>query len=262
MASFNSNFDFISAAKQGYLTTWENRESLARLMVLPILIKLGCLAAIIFLNLDEKVLWHGLILLPSYFAEGFLVSYIICVFYRGDDFGGDVKQARTYFDDITAAMIIYVLIKLALAFLVGMTVSALPADSLEQVNNATGPEPSLKTFMVGSSVLAFLIWSFRFMWLYVPVAMGIPLSKFLVRIQSFSSSFPMLGCWLACFIPSAFFMMIASKFLLMGFPIVEGANNQLSILIISSFQGAAEVVIAVIASIAMTYGFKSLMEQK
>ena len=124
----SNHFDFMAAANHGYQVSWENRGTLLRLAGLPLGVKLGCIAAIIFLGFEQDVLRHGLVMLPSYFAEGFLIAYVIRVLYAGDDLKNDVKQARHYYDDVVAAMIIYVLVKLVLAFFIGMTVSALPAD--------------------------------------------------------------------------------------------------------------------------------------
>ena len=255
----SGNFDFISAANTGYRLAWKNRLPLLRLMVLPFFIKVGCIAAILFLGFENQILRHGLVMIPAYFAEGFLVAYVIRTLHAGGDLGDDVKQARRYFDDVIAAMIVFVLIQLTLAFIIGYTITAMPEMSPEAEIESTS---ALQGFLMAVSVLAFMLWAFRFAWLHLPIAMGIPLSSFLSRIQSFSSSIPMLGCWLAIFLPMAFLMVLISQGISSFFPIIEGEANLLSTFVLGSFQGGAEIVINVIAGIAMSYGFKSLMEQK
>lgn len=254
----NNHFDFMAAANHSYQTVWENRGVLLRLAVLPFLIKMGCIATILLMGMEQDVLRHGLIMLPSYFAEGFFVAYVLRVLYGGGDLSHDVKQAHFYFQDILAAMILYVLIKVILAAFIGLTVEALPSD----FGQTPQPEPSSQAFMAVMMLFAFMIWAFRFMWLYVPVAMGIPLPVFLKRIEGFSVSFPMFSCWLMCFLPLAMVTLMLSKVLLLGFPYVEGGDNQLSTLVIACFQGCMEIGILVVTSLAMAQGFKVLMERK
>jgi len=239
-----------------------NRAALAQLAGLPILVKLGCIAGIIFLGLENNVLRHGLLMLPSYFAEGFLIAYILRMIHTGGDLTQNIKNARRYYNDIISSMIVYVLIKLALAFLVGITMSALPENAQQLAADQSDPEASLQIFMVGMTMIAFLIWSFRFLWLYIPLAMGVSLQVFLRRVHSFSSSFPMLGCWLACFMPLAFLTVLASQIIFAMIPGAADASSPLAILVVSLFQGVAETVIVIVSSVAMAYGFKSLMDAK
>jgi hypothetical protein len=254
----SNHFDFMAAANHGYVAVWENRHVILRLAALPLFITLGCVAAILFMGYQSDVLKHGLMMLPAYFAEGFLVAYIIRVLYSGDHLGGDVKQARRYFDDVIAAMIVFVLIKLALAVLLGLTMSTLP----ENVTDAETVEISGNAVLSLFGFFAFLVWGFRFLWLYVPLAMGIPLKSFIKKIESFSITFPMLGCWFACFIPLMFATLVLSQILLSFLPPLDGANGQLSLLLLSSLQAVLELVVSIIVSVAMAHGFKVLMDQK
>ena len=48
----------------------------------------------------------------------------------------------------------------------------------------------------------------------------------------------------------------------MVLPETAGAESQLAVLVIGSFQGFCEIVINVVSAIAMSYGFKSLMDAK
>jgi len=253
-----ANFDFVSAANQGYRTAWNNRAALLRIAGLPLMVKFGCLAAILFLGFEGQILRHGLVMLPAYLAEGFLIAYIIRTVHAGGDLSGDVRQARHYYDDVIAGMIVFVLIQMTIAFVVGNTVSAIPADP-SQVDQ---PAPSAEMFLIAMMTLAFMIWAFRFAWFHVPLAMGMPLKSFMERIAPFSSSLPILGCWLMCFLPLAFLMTVASRIVLIILPQVDGGDNTLSTLMLFFVQGGFETVINVIAGIAMSYGFKSLMEQK
>lgn len=256
----SANFDFIGAANSGYRTAWINRSQLIRLAGLPLMIKFGCLAAILFLGFEGQVLRHGLVMLPSYFAEGFFIAYVIRTVHAGADLSADVKQARHYFDDVVAAMIAFVLIQLALAFVVGNTIDAVPMEVPQDAQQPT--PPSLESFMMACLALGVMVWAFRFAWFHVPLAMGVSLKAFMERISSFSSSIPMLGCWFICFLPMLFAMMLVSRGVLIAFPQVEGGENLISTLLLYIVQGGFEMLINLIAGISMSYGFKSLMEQK
>ena len=71
-----ANFDFVGVTNQAYHTVWMNRTSLLKIAGLPLMIKFGCLAAILFLGFEGQILRHGLIMLPAYFAEGFLKFHL------------------------------------------------------------------------------------------------------------------------------------------------------------------------------------------
>ena len=252
-----AGFDFMVAAHHGYRTVWDNRSVVMRLAALPLFIKLGCVAAILFMGYENEVLKHGLMMLPAYFAEGFMLAYIIRVLYSGDHLGGDVRQARRYFDDVLAAMIVFVLIKLLLAMLLGLATSSFP----EQISSEDDLQLSGNAVASILGFFAFLIWAFRFLWLYIPLAMGIRLRDFVKRIESFSITFPMLGCWFVCFMPLAFAALALSQILFSFLP-QGGANDQLNLLLLSSLQAVLELGISIITSVAMAHGFKVLMERK
>ncbi|MFK7839790.1 MAG: hypothetical protein AB8B83_05610 [Bdellovibrionales bacterium] len=259
------NFDFLTAANQGFRVTWENRLLVLRLMAIPFLVKTGCVAFIIFMGLEEQLLRHGLVMIPAYFAEGFLIAYVIRTLYSGDTLRLDISNARSYYNDIIAAMIAFVLIQLTFAFVVGYTLSAMPdvpADISVETANAQEQADALKQFLMALSVFAFLLWAFRFAWLHVVIAMGVPLSAFLKRVQSFWSVIPMLGCWLAVMMPLMFITFFVSQILGSALPDLESESAMLTRFLLSVFQAGCEIVVNLIAALAMSYGFKALMEQE
>ena len=87
-----AHFDFIESAMYGYRTTWNNRHMLLRLAALPFLVKLGCYAALLLLDMDDQYLRHGLILLPSFFAEGFLLAYVIGTVMAGQSLSTNLQN--------------------------------------------------------------------------------------------------------------------------------------------------------------------------
>ncbi len=75
MAQQNTTFDFIESAVDGYRFLWRDRAELLRVALLPLIVKFVSYLAIVFMELDENYLRQGLVLVPSYFAEGWFVAY-------------------------------------------------------------------------------------------------------------------------------------------------------------------------------------------
>ena len=255
-SSSHSSFDFIEAANYGYKALWENRIVLLRLLSLPFFVKCGCIAAILLMGFQDDVLKHGLLMLPSYFAEGFVIGYVIRMFYANRDIGDDVSQGKLYSNDIMAAMILYVLIKILIAVMLG---AAFQSVTPEMLKDSESLPPELASIFL--MLFAFTIWAFRFLWMYVPVAMGYSLRLFFKRIASFMITFQMLGTWFICFMPIALFTLLLSQFIasLLG---SLGAVELLSLLVISCVQGGMEIIISLLAALSMSHGFKALMSNQ
>ncbi|MGH1399033.1 MAG: hypothetical protein ACRBCT_07455 [Alphaproteobacteria bacterium] len=263
-----AKFDVMDATKYGYATAWGRRADIMRHVMTPLLVKIGALAAVLFLGLEQNYLRQGLVMLPAFFAEGFLVAYILRMVFLGDDIPRDVRAidintAR----DLVAGMIVYVLIKLALAFMVGMTLSqmdlqgamlegAAPDSAGEDV-----PPPNMGTLLAPLFIFGFTIWAFRFLWLYIPVALGQRLDDFWERISGFKSSLPMFACWMMCLLPFGFGMMIYMNFVIGMFPVPEGAEvSQGAKLLILMGQAVIELAMIIVSSLAMAWGFKNLKD--
>ncbi len=261
MARGDAKFDLIEAAGYGYSNVWAERKPLLQLAFLPFLIKLGSYALILFLGMENQYLRHGLILIPSFFAEGFLLSYVICCVMRGMDLRGNFDQGRAYAKDIMAGMIIYVMIQVGLAFFVGSFVQGMQVYQEAGVS-PEAQEPSFLAFLSSLVFLAGMIWAFRILWLYVPVAMGVPARAFLVRIYRFSSSFYMLGCWLLCFVPFGIVMVLVSGVLEDIFPAQGEQASQAFHLSFAIVQSAFELIIALVSSFAMAYAVRQIMDGK
>lgn len=281
-----AGFDFIDVSMRGYRAVWENRVALLTVAVLPFFIKMGSFAAVMFLGLEMNFLRQGLVLLPSYFAEGFLVAYVIRMIISGGEIGDDPKNverslAQGGARDLTAATIVYVLIKLTLAFVSGMTLHNMGAEVLgagvdgaaavEQIaapeqgaaveQAAAAPEGSAMMSFLMLSSLVFVIWAFRLLWLYVPVALGIPVFKFLARIPDYAVSFRMMGAWLICFLPFGILMLMVYQVL--GEALGHSVESPSAVfpLLLLPVQAAIELVIALVSSVTMAYAVQQIFEK-
>lgn len=272
-----ASFDFIEASLRGYKAVWENRAGLISVAAMPFFIKMGCFAAVVFLGLETNFLRQGLVLLPSYFAEGVLVAYVIRMVMSGGVIGRDVREAEPFARDLTASMVIYVLTKLVMACLTGVAFTQMIESGAVQggadgaaveavTQGAEGggaevAEPSMAMFFLSVMALAAGIWAFRLLWLYVPMAMGVRIGVFMRALGSFGSSFAMMGCWIMCFVPFGILMLI-------GYEVVAGAlghsaetPSQAFSLVLIPVQAAIEVVIALVSSLAMAYGIQQIFEE-
>lgn len=277
-----NNFDFIDASIRGYKSVWDNRIVLARIAALPFFIKIGSFAVVLLMGLEMNFLRQGLVLLPSYFAEGFLVAYVIRVTISGQDIMGDVRAARPFARDLMAATITYVLIKLTLAFVAGMTFlqsgaaalggasddgavsEGVSAESLSDASAtaSTIPEASPGMFFLMLGTLVFMIWAFRLMWLYVPIAMGRSAGAFLNRAPQYSLSFTMIGTWLLCFVPMGIVLMLIYEVLASALGHSLEAPSALLPVLLLPVQSSIEIVIALVSSVAMAYGIQQIFDNK
>ncbi len=254
-----AKFDFVDAAVAGYAFSWKNRREIIWLAALPLLVKLGSYAAIVLLGLENNLLRQGLVLLPAHLVEGFLVIQVIRMAMFGErPVGGFSPPSRP--DEarrraIMGGTVVYLLTKLVSSLLAGW---AMIAENVE--DSPTMPEPNGSVFVTAVMILVFLIWAYRFFWLYVPVAMDIPVGEFLLRIKPFMSSVYMLGLSILCFVPIATMLIVLAKILAILFAVKEGSQSLPYIVFLAGAQAAAELAIVVISSVGMAYAFKSLLK--
>lgn len=275
--SFMASFDFVESAAKGYRFFWHERRAIARVMAVPLAIKLLCFFGITALGDEQNFLRQGLFLIPSYFAEGWLMAQLIrmAIFKEGwpvrfsgnhdADMALHLRRKRA----ILSGMVIYVLIKLALAFTSGYVLTAQlalrgglegGAPDAQPMMLPTPPEPSLTTFILGLCIFAFLIWAFRLAWLYVPAVMERSVSGFLNRIKPYSASFPFLGAWILCFIPAMLVLLALLKVMTAVFPVVPDAQNGLQTYMVITLQALFDMITAGLVSVSIAYGVKSIYD--
>ncbi len=268
-----ASFDFIESASEGYKFVWEERRVLVRLAFVPFLIKLVSYAVIIGFGLEDNLLRQGWLLIPSYFAEAWLIAVTLrfAIFAeaagpaaitldpaRGKLKGEDLDTRRR---NIMGCILAYVLMKLAVAFVTGSTIVGARQSSLEP-NMTAGLEGEAGAFFFSAAALAVFIWAFRFIWLYVPVALGYRLEDFVRKTRGFMTSVYMLGFWMICFLPFAILVLLASELMLMIFPPVEGMASAGYSYAMAFSQVAFELMIALISSVGMAHGVVSIMKDE
>ena len=199
-----ANFDLVTAAGSAYIKTWEEREYLFRMAMIPLFIKFIFYSISVLYFGSENIIRLSLVMLPAYFVEGWFLSHwvrTIILNHRwpfrpsGDDekdFPVIQKRAR----GIMAGTIAYVLINLLVAGYFAFFMSHLPAEM-----NPEEADPQVA--LLGVLMIISLLLLFRFIWLYIPLAVNASMDKVFENIKSMMTSFSMMGLWLVCFIPAA-----------------------------------------------------------
>ncbi len=250
-----AKFNFIDVSGEGYSFVWRERSMLMRLAALPVMIKITSFAVVYWLGFEDNFLRQGLVFLPSYFAEGWLLAYAIRMAVLGESW--TAASAERY-RSITASMVLYVLIKIMMAVSVG---SAMEGKDLTG-KDVPPVESSGETLILSFILLVMLVWGFRFLWYYVPLAMGIKLSDFWRHSKSISTSFYMMGTWLLCFAPMVFVLLVLSGLMREIFPDVGDEFSGLYVGAMSVVQSIVELIILLVSSVAMAYGVSQMMGSK
>ncbi|MCB1532850.1 MAG: hypothetical protein KDJ35_08270 [Alphaproteobacteria bacterium] len=259
-------FDFIESAASGYRFLMLQHELVGRMMLVPLLVKITSFVVITALALDDNYLRQGLMLIPSFFFEGWLVAQLARLAIFEEDVSAlltgdrrkDMEILHTRFRAVMAATLIYVLTKLVISFVSGL---ALQANGGYQ-NTAAAVEPSSGGFLAAFIALGIAIWSFRYLWLYIPAALDYPMEDFLKRIRSFKVSVLMIATWMLCFIPLALMFMMISEVLVSIFP--ADASGEVSMTyryIMVCVQAVLELLITIVSSVAMAYGLSSFYKK-
>lgn len=219
-------------------------------MLFPVFaVKILSFALIVLLGIEDNFLRQGLVLLPSYFIEGLILSRLL----RKEFDAPDVSS------NIYGGAIVYVLIKLVVACVAGLAMDS----RVEMGENYTPPEPSLASFFLAFTILAFVFWGFRFLWLYIPVVFGYRMLFFLEKAHGYGFSFTILGVWLICFIPLGFTLASIAEILYGVFPQEAGPegveDSDAYVYSLLALQALVETTVATITTMAIGSGIHQML---
>lgn len=257
-----ASFDFVESASRAYQFIWERRIDVLQISLMAIAVKVLTFVGFIVFGMDD-FLRQGLLALPAYFLEGWVIAQVmVMALYRdvAGVMGGEsiLPSPEDIARNVKASAIVYVLIKLMMSFVVGMTYAemdmgpdGLPAGSSE--------EGSVQLLAVAVMMMVFMIWAFRFLWLYVPLVMGRTPLEFLDKFKPLVSSFSFLGTWLLCFVPLILLMIVLSQML--G-TVMAGLGVSTESIVFESGLGALHAIIdyllSLVSSVAIAYGVYSV----
>lgn len=257
-----ASFDFVDSSSKAYRFVWLRRADVLRLSAMALSLKILSFVAFVAFDIQSDILRQGLYLLPVYLLEGWVIARLMTMAVYSEaqeNTKSFLPPAEDIERNIKASMIVYVLTKLLLSFVIG---ASFPDGALLQ-DSSTPPEPGFYTFILAIMMLVFLIWSFRFIWIYVPYVMGVRPFEYMKRFQAFSASFYMLGVWVLCFVPIVMLMVLSSKLLGLfmlgiGFdPDSVAFDAGLSVL-----HAIIDYVMSLVSSLGIAYGIYSVFNNE
>lgn len=203
-------FDIIESAGKSYRLFWHYRGYLARLAVIPIMIKIVCWNLVIAFGWQEQYVRQAIVMLPSFFADGWMISHFIRLIFLGQtwpfkptgNIEKDMEKLHSRALGIMRGTVSYVVIKFLMAGLLGLLYMYMQ-DNMQQIQNAE-QDPSLFAFISSMLILAFVLWLFKFTWFYIPAAINHPIQNLYKKIKGFKPALFIAATWMICFIPSLF----------------------------------------------------------
>lgn len=255
------SFDIVDAIGKGYLATWRERRWLARLAFVPVMAKIVSLQAIMLLEMERNFLGQAIVLLPSFVLEGWLLVRFVRLLALGERWP-EHQNAPGFRPDprpVLAGLLAYTLMQFILRGLVALMVSGATGRASPDMASAPAPDPL--SFVLAGAFLVGVVWSFRYLWLYIPASVGIPLDDFLKTIRGFGVSFAMMGVWIVSFLP--FMMALGVLTGLIAGPWTSGGSAPPAVDgLMTAIQAVLDTMISLVSTAAMTYGIRQMFESR
>lgn len=251
-----AKFDIFTAAANAYKASWTSRRYLARLAAVPLALKLICFAlAGVYAGGSDTAganyLLFMLILVPALLAQGWMLAHWVRFLVLGQtwpfrpsgDLDADKALLATRARGVLSGMVVFVLINMTIGLLNDFAARVMmPYMPTDPAATDIDIPPYVAVFSIVMLVLMF--WGFRLLWLYVPMALNMPVRDYLARLKGAGSSLYLIGVWVLCFLPFIVMLKYAAQFL--GAALPEQAAG--------AFVTALSVLFDIIKSIVTTAG--------
>jgi hypothetical protein len=259
-----ATFDIIADAGAAYGRTWAARTYLSKLIFVPIVLKFFCLALAFGLVSGEgefPTLRFTLILLPATLVQGWMLAHFVRYLVLGQtwpfqptgDLERDLDVLRPRARGVLSGMIVFTLLMMAQG--VFMAISAeyflpfMPRGGAS-MPSAVPPEIAL----LSALMLAFLFWSFRFLWLYIPAALNADLVTYVKKISGFKVSLMMIAQWIVCAVPFFLFLRLVDG--LIGTPLAAVGGENFASFLMMFVTVAADTVRSLVVTAGMVFFLK------
>ena len=255
-----ASIDIITATGLAYQKTWNERVYLLPMIVIPLLVKYACFTLSMMFVQDNNIIRLSLIMLPAYFAEGWLLAHwarTIMLGHRwpfkstGDDLA-DIKKLKERGRGILSGTIAFILINLLMAGYFTFFMSYIPMDLDPQQTDPT-------VAIIGAIMMVSSLLLFRFIWFYIPLAVNISPANFVQKVKPLRVTFQMIGLWLICVVPSILILQLVGS-AISGVIEQQGGN-----IILESglnfFRVTIDMVKNLISTAAMAYAFLVLFKE-
>lgn len=251
-----ASFDIINAAGNAYTLAWKERPYLLRLAAFPVIIKFVSMVVLMALGLEAvSPLRSSLVLLPAYFAEGWMLAHIVRLvileqYWPFRPSGDDEKDMAALSDrarGILSGMVVFVLIQMIITL---MWTGGLAIPMEEEALAA----PDLQTQLMSVAILVFMLWVFRYLWIFIPLAVNYSALDFLKDVSHPKLSLYMVGVWLICAVPGMLVMVFVSM------PVLIGGDEMPAVarFIAAALHVVMQVSVNVLATAGIAYGLKDM----
>ena len=258
-----ASFDIINVVGIAYRKTWAERSYLLKMAMLPFLVKLACFT-VIATYLEDKSLWlSGVVLLPAFFFEGWLLTHWARTIMTGGahrwpfrasgDEGKDLAEISSRSRGIMGGTVAYVLINFLMSGYYAFLIPYFPADMDPQ-------HADIRIAIVALVMMVTAVALFRFLWVYIPLSVNVPLDYVLEKLKPTGLTFKMLGVWLICVVPAILLLQIFGEGLMSTFGQAEGNAAVHTVFIV--FRIAVDMVKNLIVTAGMSYAFLMILKSK
>lgn len=240
-----ASFDIIDSIGEGYKGIWAKRYHMARLSVVPCTLKIILVMFALAYNFADNFVMQAIIFLPAFFAEGWVLVNVARLAFFEKKSQGKMKWDK---NSALAGIVSYVLVRFLLT------------GSLAFFNESFGYEedilsmsPVVSFMMV--AVFVFFIWAFKYVWLYIPLSVGLSMWQSVRLMRGFLFSLPFIGIYLVSIIPYMFLLIIIAKLVLAPYDTVSEIPVLVHFVVVviqSIFDMAANITVTL--SIAYAFG--------
>lgn len=281
------NFEIMDAAGYGYYRVWKERRYLLKIAAIPFFIKFASTIAVLALELDENQLRQGLIMLPSMFAQGWVLAQFLRTLLMNEYWPMQlpmipdetiINKLLNRARGIISSVLIYVLLGM-LAYVVRYGLyEIMPSDEeldaaregvkaaeeAGQVGGAAGGNFLMTVATLVPTVMAIgaMIWLFRFMWLYIPFAVLYPVKDYLKNLAGFMSSVKLLLLFFSCMAPITFLAVFSARIV---FSLTDGmgeSGDAIANFITIFIGSASEICVALVTTAAFAWAMRSFLPRK
>lgn len=200
------DFDIPNTAVAAYQRIWAERVYLAKLMLVPLLIKAVCETGVLYAGVEHDLIRHTLIMLPSYFAEGWLVAQFLRTVLTGERWPYPVDLSSVANEvaivrrvrGLLACIISFVLTMMGIALLGSVLQSLTPEGSATSAATSTDPIAHILPLI---AIIASIVL-FRFLWLPIPLVVNTRIQDYVQITQGFLTPMRLFALWLMVSIPA------------------------------------------------------------
>ncbi len=255
--------DITVMAGHAYRTVWAERHYLMKLALVPFLVKLICFAVVVVYVTREHVWLTGIVMLPALFLEGWMLSHWARTIMTGThrwpfrpsgNEKQDIVELTSRSRGIITGALAFVVVNYLYYGYQAIMLNALPAEL-----DPSNPDPRVTIVALVIAITGFLL--FRYLWLYIPLAINAPLDKVLKLVEPLKLSLRLIGLWLVCAVPAFLvFQIIGSGFATIGGDGTAGlsAGDQVAFVFI---QVVASLVKNILATAGFAYAFMKLLKE-